>query len=140
MTVIYDPKKIYLFANRMYSLAMVSEIFGAVLGLFCIFVAWFLTHEAPTMFSSFNARENAGLTWEVAIIIALMAILAGHARAESLRAQAQLLLCQMEVERNTANFVHQAICAEPTEPAPAQQPLQQPVQPATEEEIPTATA
>ena len=121
MNVIYDPKKIYLFANRMYSDALASEVFGGVLGLFCLFAAWFVIHEAPNMFSDFNAREYAGQTWALGITLCVMAALAGHSRAENLRAQAQLLLCQMEVERNTANFVHEAIGMLPIAPVHEQE-------------------
>ena len=105
----------------MYAGALAFEIFGALLAVCCLFAAWFMIHEAPGMITGFNAREFVWQTWGLSIMIGLAFLLAGHSYAENLRTQAHLLLCQVEIERNTANLVHDAIQQKPM-PTPDPEP------------------
>ena len=94
MAVQYDPKIIVTFAERLYkqadsivaSYAMFAGLFGALAG-------------AAAGAASMNATVPgllAGL-----VLFALLGYVAGQARAFALRLQAQIALCQVQIESNT---------------------------------------
>ena len=115
MIIQYDPKKVYRFAARMYSDALAYEIFSIVVAIFFLVATWYLATINSRSFFGFNLQDYLWQTWALGILIGVAILFAGHSHAESLRAQAQILMCQVEIERNTANMVHDAITERPKE-------------------------
>lgn len=90
MATVYNPELIQKLADKLYSQANTSIVLGTLIGLL-----------AGAGFG-FSASEGAGAGIGIGVVIGgILGYLIGQSRAFSLRVQAQMALCQRQIELNT---------------------------------------
>ncbi|HMV54505.1 MAG TPA: hypothetical protein PLX20_15290 [Rhodocyclaceae bacterium] len=89
----YDEKTITEFALKLLTKADLTVVLFGVLGLFSGSIAYLLINAAGPNLSGFAGFAGV-------VILAVCMIIA-MGRAQALRVQAQTLLCQVQIERNT---------------------------------------
>lgn len=92
--VAYDSKVIYQYAQRLYNSATSIVVWFSILGALAGGgLAWVLTKQLA---------ESRTIVLAVGAIVGLgVGYLIGNERAFSLRLQAQIALCQAQIEKNT---------------------------------------
>lgn len=102
----YDPRQIQKFAEIMYRQAMVTVVVWTLLGLIIGFVCSALIFWGP--------HRNLGLPPDIGpnvlvtvltVISGLIGLAIGQGKAFWYRLQAQILLCQAQIEANTRSAV-----------------------------------
>lgn len=103
MAVTYDPTQVQRLVDRMYSTALITHLFCALVGLAGLGATYLLPVYDPSFqFSGTSQEFSKYAALVVGLLFFLITLFIGRAAAEHQRAQAQLLLCQLQIERNTA--------------------------------------
>lgn len=90
MATEYNPDLIQKLADKLYSQANTAILLGSLFGL------------VAGGFFGFSASQGSGVGSIVGVLIGgLVGYLIGQSRAFSLRVQAQIALCQRQIEFNT---------------------------------------
>jgi hypothetical protein len=115
MSFKYDPSKIEWLAGRMYSSAASTEFFTLIIGLAFVAGGYFMPSSISKTLGqdvsltipvipieALPMTPNA-VTLGIGVLLGALIILGGHYAAQTQRAQAQIMLCQVQIERNTAS-------------------------------------
>ena len=102
--VTYDPGVILAYAGRLYRNADAILVLGAILGLA---VGWL--GGAAAGFYLFRHSEAAGAMPVIGLVLGcLFGLVSAQGRAMAYRLQAQIALCQVQIEINTRSFAPSA--------------------------------
>jgi hypothetical protein len=122
--VSYDERVIVEFAEKLYrrarSLVVTWTLLGGVLAAL---LGWLV--GAPYAMRVGNPAVSGDLIGIAALVGALVGYVAGRERAFALRLQAQIALCQAQIERNTRGVVMTGVAPQPYQippPPPFQVP------------------
>lgn len=96
----YDPTVIHTHAQRLYNTANTIVVLYAVFGLL---VGLSVGYGYASSVRSPDPGVAAGI---VGLIFATLGLVLGQLRAFALRLEAQLALCQLQIETNTRNAAH----------------------------------
>jgi hypothetical protein len=106
MAVQYDAKEIQRLADSIYSSARITQVICWVIGLLILVASWYVPsyYAVPRVQMPIPKTvlppEVAWLV--VGLVLFIVLVLIGSAIADCIRGRAQLLLCMLQVERNTA--------------------------------------
>lgn len=84
----YDSKIIQLYAEKLYTQAVFGQIFYTLVGFFI-----------PVIFGAFS--ENLEIGFFIGVLLGFGGFFLSRERAFQLKLQAQIALCQMQIEMNT---------------------------------------